>query len=94
MKKCLVIFKIILFTISIYGQSNTVLYENLAEAAMSLTKQKVKYDPSYFKMKYPNGDVPSDRGVRTDVVIRAFRLITETTKTKVPKNSEIWLNKF
>jgi uncharacterized protein len=32
------------------------------------------YDPSYRKLAYPNGDVPDDRGVCTDVVIRALRV--------------------
>ena len=31
------------------------------------------YDPSYFSIGYPNGDVPADKGVCTDVVIRAYR---------------------
>lgn len=31
------------------------------------------YDPAYVVLAYPNGDVPRDRGVCTDVVIRAFR---------------------
>lgn len=31
------------------------------------------YDPTYFSLSYPGGDVPSDRGVCTDVVIRALR---------------------
>ncbi|MBC8140713.1 MAG: DUF1287 domain-containing protein [Armatimonadetes bacterium] len=31
------------------------------------------YDPAYVKLAYPNGDVPPDRGVCTDVVIRALR---------------------
>lgn len=47
----------------------------LAKSALSLTFQKVMYDPSYFKISYPNGDVPSNKGVCTDVVIRAYRLI-------------------
>lgn len=33
----------------------------------------VDYDPSYVVLSYPNGDVPMDRGVCTDVVIRALR---------------------
>jgi hypothetical protein len=45
----------------------------LAEAAYSLTSQKVTYDPAYFSIPYPNGDVPADKGVCTDVVIRAYR---------------------
>jgi hypothetical protein len=31
------------------------------------------YDPAYVKLAYPGGDVPDDRGVCTDTVIRAFR---------------------
>lgn len=31
------------------------------------------YDPAYVELAYPGGDVPGDRGVCTDVVIRALR---------------------
>jgi uncharacterized protein len=31
------------------------------------------YDPTYVRLAYPGGDVPRDRGVCTDVVIRAYR---------------------
>ena len=33
----------------------------------------VVYDPAYEQLAYPGGDVPQDRGVCTDVVIRALR---------------------
>lgn len=39
-------------------------------AQVSVTKY---YDPSYVRLAYPGGDVPIERGVCTDVVIRAFR---------------------
>jgi len=48
-------------------------YERLSDAAITLTKDKVEYDSNYFSIKYPNGDVPKDKGVCTDVVIRAYR---------------------
>lgn len=35
----------------------------------------VRYDASYQRLAYPNGDVPVERGVCTDVVVRAFRRI-------------------
>lgn len=47
--------------------------QKLSDAALSLTKDKVTYDPAYFTIKYPNGDIPSDKGVCTDVIIRAYR---------------------
>lgn len=34
-----------------------------------------RYDPGYYRIAYPGGDVPGDRGVCTDVVIRAYRHI-------------------
>lgn len=33
------------------------------------------YDPAYRRLDFPNGDVPADRGVCSDVVVRAWRAI-------------------
>lgn len=54
-----------------FGQDN--FYDKLSNSAVELTAHKVVYDPAYFKIDYPDGDVPSDRGVCTDVIIRAYR---------------------
>lgn len=59
-----------IFTSS-FGQNS--FYQRLADSTLTLTKQVVRYDPAYFQISYPNGDVPSDRGVCTDVVIRSYR---------------------
>jgi uncharacterized protein len=48
-------------------------YSQLVSASLDLTKQNVKYDPGYFSIPYPNGDIPNDKGVCTDVIIRAYR---------------------
>ncbi|NBL65508.1 DUF1287 domain-containing protein [Flavobacterium sp. NST-5] len=45
----------------------------LSNAAILLTNDKVIYDGKYYNIKYPNGDVPKNIGVCTDVVIRAYR---------------------
>lgn len=56
------------------GFAQTVTKQiSLSDAALELTKDNVTYDPSYFSIDYPNGDVPSDKGVCTDVIIRAYR---------------------
>ncbi|WP_269237532.1 DUF1287 domain-containing protein [Flavobacterium flavigenum] len=47
--------------------------EKLSEAAISIIDPSVKYDPVYFAIAYPNGDVPANKGVCTDVIIRAYR---------------------
>lgn len=54
-------------------QAQTSFLENLADSAASLQGQSVTYDPAYFSIPYPNGDVPADKGVCTDVLIRAYR---------------------
>ncbi len=66
---------LILFLLIQYGNcfAQTNFYKQLADSSFTLTKQKVIYDPSYFSLDYPNGDVPAGKGVCTDVIIRAYR---------------------
>jgi uncharacterized protein YijF (DUF1287 family) len=45
----------------------------LVSAARQQTRSAVTYDGSYTRIGYPMGDVPLQRGVCTDVVIRAYR---------------------
>jgi len=45
----------------------------LVEAARSQIGVTTRYDGSYVKLDYPGGDVEPERGVCTDVVIRAMR---------------------
>lgn len=47
--------------------------EKLSEAAISIIDPSIHYDPAYFSIKYPNGDIPVNKGVCTDVVIRSYR---------------------
>jgi hypothetical protein len=47
--------------------------EKLITAAESQIGRTLYYDPAYVKLAYPGGDVPIERGVCTDVVIRAYR---------------------
>jgi uncharacterized protein len=53
--------------------AQTDFYTRLSDAALSLTKQTVVYDPGYFVIDYPNGDIPVSKGVCSDVIIRAYR---------------------
>jgi len=47
----------------------------LNNAAIDLTRQNVTYDSKYYSISYPNGDIPKDKGVCTDVIIRAYRIL-------------------
>jgi len=52
-------------------------------AARERTTQHVRYDGSYIPIAYPNGDVPANIGVCTDVIIRSFRKIGIDLQKKV-----------
>ena len=45
----------------------------LIASAESQIGKTLRYDPAYTKLSYPGGDVPIEKGVCTDVVIRAYR---------------------
>jgi uncharacterized protein YijF (DUF1287 family) len=45
----------------------------VVEAANDQINYTTGYDPAYVKLEYPGGDVPLDRGVCTDVIVRALR---------------------
>jgi uncharacterized protein YijF (DUF1287 family) len=45
----------------------------IVESALEQTKVTKGYDPAYIGIEYPNGDVPIETGVCSDVIVRAFR---------------------
>lgn len=47
--------------------------KQMIEGAVEQSKITTGYDPAWVKIDYPNGDVPSETGVCSDVVVRAFR---------------------
>ncbi len=70
----------------------------VAAARSQIGKTKI-YDGSYVGLKYPGGDVPIDRGVCTDVVVRALRdsvkmdlqkLVHEDMKAAFRDYPKIW----
>ena len=80
LKKIYTLLFSLVITVQSFAQSPQAI--KLSDAAINLTKQKVTYDPAYFTIPYPNGDVPANKGVCTDVVIRAYR----TLKIDLQKN--------
>lgn len=47
----------------------------LSAAAEERARHSVTYDAAYVQISYPNGDVAPDKGVCSDEVIRAYRLL-------------------
>ena len=45
----------------------------IIDGAAEQVGKTISYDPSYQNIDYPNGDVPIETGVCSDVIVRAFR---------------------
>lgn len=58
------------FSMSVIAAGPPDLLVDAAMAQIGVTKQ---YDGRYARIPYPGGDVPLERGVCTDVLIRAYR---------------------
>lgn len=80
-----------------FGQATVAT--KIVAAARNQIGTTVLYDPSYQALKYPNGDVDGDRGVCTDVVIRALRsalsmdlqqLVYEDMRTNFRRYPQKW----
>lgn len=82
MRRLQIILLLSFLNICIYAQEAD-FYKRLSVAAIELTKDKVIYDPRYYSIPYPNGDVPSDKGVCTDVIVRAYRKLGIDLQQKI-----------
>jgi uncharacterized protein YijF (DUF1287 family) len=74
----------------------------LVAAAASQIGITLRYDPAYVRLEFPGGDVPMDRGVCSDVVIRALRdaggfdlqpLVHEDMKRNFSAYPKLWGNR-
>lgn len=73
MKKNTLIIVIALVTL-FANTAECIQIKDFIEAARKQIGRTLFYDPSYQIIDYPNGDVPIERGVCTDVIIRALRV--------------------
>lgn len=81
MHKLVVLTGFIFLFSQLTGQNS--FYLQLADSALVLTKQAVVYDAAYTCIAYPNGDVAPDKGVCSDVIIRAYRKLGIDLQLKV-----------
>jgi len=84
---------------SAYRQGEpTDFSKKLSQSAIERTKHIVRYDGRYRKISYPNGDVPDNVGVCTDVIVRSYRKlgidlqkdIHEDMKENFDKYPKLW----
>ena len=91
-----------LFLISVLAAESKVQVQNigksaanqLSDAAISIIDPKIIYDPSYFSIKYPNGDIPKNKGVCTDVIIRAYRKLGIDLQKEVHEDMKSHFSKY
>lgn len=93
MRKLIFIFLLFFLQLGVCAQT-TDFYNRLSLAAIELTKDKVTYDPRYYSIPYPNGDVPSDKGVCTDVIVRAYRKLGIDLQKEVHEDMKANFNKY
>lgn len=68
--------------------------QKLSAAAIELTEDDVTYDPGYFSIDYPGGDVPEGKGVCTDVVIRAYRKLDIDLQQEVHEDMKAYFGLY
>ncbi|WP_419034541.1 DUF1287 domain-containing protein [Dysgonomonas gadei] len=93
MRRLQIILLLSFLNICIYAQEAD-FYKRLSVAAIELTKDKVIYDPRYYSIPYPNGDVPSDKGVCTDVIVRAYRKLGIDLQQKIHVDMKANFSKY
>jgi len=90
----LLLLHLVIFSLCGNMQAQETFSQKLSFAALELTKQKVVYDPSYFSISYPNGDIPAGKGVCTDVVIRAYRMLGIDLQKEVHEDMVVSFSKY
>lgn len=93
MRLSLTILFTFIISVGISAQESD-FYKKLSNAAIELTKDKVVYDPRYYTIPYPNGDVPADKGVCTDVIIRAYRKLGIDLQQKIHEDMKANFSKY
>lgn len=68
--------------------------DKLSEAAISLIDPSIDYDPAYFAIAHPNGDIPPNKGVCTDVVIRTYRKLNIDLQKEVHEDMVANFSKY
>jgi len=92
MKNKILVCVITLFLDVVNAQDS--FFAQLADTALSLTLQKVVYDPAYYTIDYPNGDIPEGKGVCTDVIIRTYRKFGIDLQKEVHEDMLINFDKY
>lgn len=89
--------KPISFLIILYSFLTTIpknFEEKLSDAAISIVDASIVYTSKYVSIKYPNGDVPANTGVCTDVIVRSYRKLGIDLQKEVHEDMKANFNKY
>ncbi len=87
--------KWILLVATLFAFNSKAGFEDrLVAAGMERTKHSVRYDGSYKKIAYPNGDVADNIGVCTDVIIRSYRTLGIDLQQLVHEDMKAHFSKY
>lgn len=92
MRYCILSIILTFFFLNASAQNDFAL--RLNNAAIDLTRQTVQYDPKYYKIAYPDGDLPENKGVCTDVIIRAYRKLGIDLQKEIHEDMAANFNKY
>ena len=70
---CLILALLIRIPGASAAQDLPPVLRQMLDGAHAQAGVTVRYDPAYERIPFPGGDVPIERGVCTDVVVRAYR---------------------
>ena len=62
--------------------------DRLAAAALTRTGAPVSYDAAYYKIDYPNGDIPANKGKAEDLIVRCYRQLGIDLQEQVHNDME------
>jgi len=55
--------KLLIIFLLVFNLAYSQVKDTLSVSALELTKQEETYDGGYYSIDYPDGDIPSDKGV-------------------------------
>ncbi len=57
------------------SSKSSSLSHQLAAAALEQSRHPLAFDPGYYKIAYPGGDIDPTKGMASDLIIRAYRSV-------------------
>lgn len=90
--KSLISSFLLILHLSVFAQDD--FYNTLSDSTLGIIDSTIEYDPTYFSIKYPNGDIPEGKGVCTDVVIRVYRTLGIDLQKEVHEDMKANFSKY